>query len=186
MRNKIKILLTIIFIFFLLNPLIPGNTDETSYNPKYRPIHIQFTAKGCFEKKTMDTILAGIPVTYFIKIKVYQPRTLWFDSELSALKLVRKLQYDNLKNEYRVTLNGRQNITTIHSDFSEVKKIIEEVNETLLLSSSLFKKNDLYYLKYHVEITAESPSELPLPLEYLLSLLPWGKTKTGWSTIPIK
>jgi hypothetical protein len=186
-RGKTKIVITAVTLLFLfLNtfPLVKAEVDSTL--AKYRPIHMQFAAQGCFEKHVLDTILAGIPVVYTLQVKVYQPLTLWPDREISCLKLTRRVQYDNLKNEYRVTLNGRQNTTTIHADFSEVKKLIENVNETVLVSSDLFKKNDLYYLKYHLDVEAESVSDLPLSLEYLLSLLPWGQSKTGWSTIPIK
>jgi hypothetical protein len=186
-RDKAKSVIAIlILLFFSLGTFSLVRAEVDSAPMKYRPIHAQFASQGCFQKEILDTILAGIPVTYTFQIKVYQPIPLWFDREISSLRLIRKIQYDNLKNEYRVTLNGRQSITKVLVDFSEVKKMIENVNETVLVSSDLFKKNDLYYLKYHLDIKAESASDLPLPLEYLLSLLPWGQSKTGWSTIPIK
>jgi hypothetical protein len=187
MRDKAKsVIAMLILLLFSLNTfsLVRAEVDSTSM--KYQPIHVQFAGQGCFQKEILDTILAGIPVMYTFQIKVYQPIPLWFDREISSLRLIRKIQYDNLKNEYRVTLNGRQSITKVLADFSEVKKMIENVNETILVSPDLFKKNDLYYLKYHLDIRVESTSDLPLPLEYLLSLLPWGQSKTGWSTIPIK
>jgi len=186
-RDKAKSVSAIlILLFFFLDTfsLVRAEVDPASM--QYRPIHLQFTSQGCFQKEILDTILAGIPITYTFQVKVYQPVTLWFDREISSLMLTRKIQYDNLKNEYLVTLNGRQSTTKVLVDFSEVKKMIENVNETVLVSSDLFKKNDLYYLKYHLDIKAESAADLPLPLEYLLSLLPWGQSKTGWSTIPIK
>ena len=186
-RDKAKSVIAIlILLFFSLDTFSLVRAEVDSASMKYRPIHAQFASQGCFQKEILDTILAGIPVTYTFQVKVYQPIPLWFDREISSLRLIRKIQYDNLKNEYRVTLNGRQSITKVLADFSEVKKMIENVNETVLVSPDLFKKNDLYYLKYHLDIRVESTSDLPLPLEYLLSLLPWGQSKTGWSTIPIK
>ena len=186
-RDKAKSVIAIlILLFFFLDIFSLVRAEVDSASMKYQPIHVQFASQGCFQKEILDTILAGIPVTYTFQIKVYQPIPLWFDREISSLRLIRKIQYDNLKNEYRVTLNGRQSITKVLADFSEVKKMIENVNETVLVSPDLFKKNDLYYLKYHLDIRVESTSDLPLPLEYLLSLLPWGQSKTGWSTIPIK
>lgn len=182
-KRKIGIMaLTLLFLNTF--PLVRAEVDSTLM--QYKPIHLQFAAQGCFQKHILDTILAGIPVSYIIQIKVYQPLNLWFDREISSLKLTRKVQYDTLKDEYRITLNGRQSTFTILTDFAEVKKLIENVNETILVSSDLFKKNDLYYLKYHLDIEAESGSDLPLPLEYLLSLMPWGQSKKGWSSIPIK
>jgi len=178
--------MVVTLIFLSLDTFVQGRAEVDTTLAKYRPIHIQFTAQGCFEKHIIDTILAGIPVAYTLRIKVYQPHPLWFDRELSSLRLTRRVQYDTLKNEYRVTINGRQNTNTIFNDFSEVKKLIENVDETVLVSYDLFRKNDLYYLKYHLDIETESGSELPLPLEYILSLLPWGQSKTGWSTIPNK
>lgn len=152
---------------------------------KSHAIPIQFNAQGCFPKKILDTILAGIPVTYTFSIEICKPRSLWFDRTIASLKFTRAIQYDNLKNEYHVTLSSK-NGTSVLADFSEVKKTIENVNETALVSSDLLRENDLYYMQYHLDIKAESASTLPFPLEYLLSILPWGQSKTGWSTIPIK
>jgi hypothetical protein len=184
-KGKVKTVITGVILFlFYVNPIAMVKAEVDSALMK--PIHVQFTAQDCFLKKVMDTILAGIPVVYTFSIKVCQPRQLWFDWEISTLTLVRTIQYDTLKNEYRVTLDSKNTTTVILTDFSEVKKKIENVNETILVSSDLFKKNDLYYLKYHLDIKAESASGLPLPLDYLLSILPWGQSKTGWSEVPLR
>jgi len=186
-KDKAKIGITfILLLFFYMNTFTMVKATENSALMKHLAIPVHFTAQGCFAEKVLDAIFAGIPVTYTFSIEICQPRPLWFDREISSLKLIRTIKYDNLKNEYHVTLSSKNTTYTLLTNLTEVKKMIENVNETALVSSDLFKKNDLYYLKYNLDIEVESASGLPLPLDYLLSLLPWGKSKTEWPSVPLK
>ncbi|MBI4619362.1 MAG: DUF4390 domain-containing protein [Desulfobacterales bacterium] len=144
-----------------------------------KDLMIYFSVEGCFTKKMEDAILNGIPTTFTFFIDLYCPRGLWFDKTLATVTVRHTIVYNNLRNEFTVTLNSKDKKEVLLKDFLEAKKAMAEVNGITVIPMSSLKKNNKYYMRIKAKL---DPIKLPFFLDYVLFFVSLWDFETDWYT----
>ncbi|MFA4910016.1 MAG: DUF4390 domain-containing protein [Desulfobacteria bacterium] len=140
---------------------------------------VYFSVEGCFTKKMEEAILNGIPTTFTFFIDLYSPRGLWFDKILATVTVRHTIIYNNLRNEFTVTLNSKDKKEVTLKDFLEAKKAMAEVNGITVIPMSSLKKNNKYYVRIKAKL---DPIKLPFFLDYVLFFVSLWDFETDWHT----
>ena len=140
---------------------------------------VYFSVEGCFTKKMEEAILNGISTTFTFFINLYHPRSFWFDKTLATVTVRHTVVYNNLRNEFTVTLNSKDKKEVILKDFLEAKKAMAEVNAITVIPMSSLKKNNKYYVRIKAKL---DPIRLPFFLDYVLFFVSLWDFETDWYT----
>ncbi|MFH2012155.1 MAG: DUF4390 domain-containing protein [Pseudomonadota bacterium] len=138
---------------------------------------VYFSVGGCFTPKMEEAIFNGVPTTFTFFIKLYRPRSFWFDKPLAAISVKHTIVYNNLRNEFTVTLNSIDKKELIFKDFFEAKKAMADVNGIPVIPMSCLKKNNKYYINMKAEL---DPIKLPFFLDYVLFFVSLWDFETDW------
>ena len=152
-----------------INDVIITNTPDD--------LIIYFSVDGCFTKKMEEAIMSGISTTFTFFVKLYRPRSFWFDEVLTSLIIKHTIIYDNLRDEFKVTFNSQEKKEVIIKDFFHAKKVMSDVDAFPVIPMSLLKKNTKYYLKIKAEL---DPIRLPFFLNYVLFFVSLWDFETDW------
>ncbi|MEW6615100.1 MAG: DUF4390 domain-containing protein [Thermodesulfobacteriota bacterium] len=140
---------------------------------------IYFSVEGCFTKKMEEAILNGISTTFTFFIDLYHPRSFWFDKTLATITVRHTIVYNNLRNEFIVTLNSKDKKELILKDFLEAKKAMAEVDGITVIPMSSLKKNNKYYVRIKAKLDT---IRLPFFLDYVLFFVSLWDFETDWYT----
>jgi hypothetical protein len=133
-------------------------TNVTVTNTKDDLI-LYFRVDGCFTEDLEQAILSGAPTTFTFLASLNRVRDYWLDKTLRNLEIRHTVKYDNLKNEFLISLseNGGKNVVV--DSFEEAKNIMTEVENLKLTGLNTLERNT----RYQVRIKAEL-SRITLPL----------------------
>ena len=140
---------------------------------------VYFSVEGCFTKKMEEAILNGISTTFTFYINLYHPRNFWFDEPLATVIVRHTIVYNNLRNQFTVTLNSKDKKEVILKDFLEAKKAMAEVDGITVIPMSSLKKNNKYYVRIKAKL---DPIKLPFFLDYVLFFVSLWDFETDWYT----
>jgi len=143
----------------------------------HKDLLVYFSVHGCFTKKIDEAILNGIPTTFTFFIKLYLPRSFWFDKAISSVIVKHTIVYDNLKDEFKVTLNSKGKKEVVLKDLWEAKNMMSEVDEVTVAPMSSLEKKIKYYLKIKAELDT---IKLPFFLDYVLFFVSLWDFETAW------
>ena len=138
---------------------------------------VYFSVDGCFTRKMEQAILTGIPTTFTFFVKLYRPRSFWFDKVLSSVTIKHTITYNNLRDEFKVTFNSPNKKEIIVKNFFEAKRVMAEVDELHVAPMNLLKKRTKYSLKIKAEL---DPIRLPFFLNYILFFVELWDFETDW------
>jgi len=141
---------------------------------------LYFRVADCFTEDMKEAIDNGINTTFTFFTKVYEVRTLWQDNKIADLKVSHDVQYDILKDVYKVRLLERNNEVVIVKDFDKVKKLMSEIVGVEVTELKNLKKG----CRYQVCMMAELDKiRLPFYLHYVFFFLSLWDFETDWYTV---
>jgi hypothetical protein len=178
--SKISILL-VVLIVFLVSPLwakkaVIKNIVVTT-SQKY--LLVYFTVDNCFTKEMEKAILNGLPITFTYKIILEEKRAFFPDKTLASLTLYHTLKYDQLKNVFIITRQGKTNDHLTSKDLIWAKKIMAEV-EVPVAALAKLKKGHKYILRLKAEL---SKVRLPFYLHYIFFFTSLWDFETDWYAV---
>jgi hypothetical protein len=142
---------------------------------------VGFHVEDCFTEKMEEAIQTGMQTIFTFYLRLYQKRTWWKDRKVASMEFHHSIQYDPIRNEYRVTLeeNGSSIVT---SNIEEAKKRMARVEAVEIRPSFQLKPGVSTYLSIKAEL---DPVRLPLHLEYLFLFVSLWDFETDWHTEPL-
>jgi len=155
-----------------LSDIIVTNTQED--------LLVFFDIEGCFTREMEEAILNGIPTTFTIYIKLYRTRTLWLDASISDIELEHTINFDNMKDEFRVTRSEDNYSALVLKEFAAAKKAMAEIKNIKVAPLRELSKKGKYQLRVKAEL---EKVRLPLYLHYVLFFVSLWDFETDWYTV---
>jgi len=141
---------------------------------------IYLTVEGAFREKMETAISSGVPTSFSFFVNLYQTRGFWFDKEISELKLLHTIKYDNLKNEYTVMRSWDGDHQRVVKSFEEAKKLMAEIDSLKVVALNRLEKGARYQIRTKAQL---SKLTLPFYLHYVLFFVSLWDFETDWYTI---
>ncbi len=137
-------------------------------------ITVSFRVEEGFTRDIKEAILSGMPTTFTFFIKVQRKRTLWWDEEVGSFRFRHTVRYDNLKEEFTVTLEEDKRDVKV-KDIDAAKDLMVRVKDFSI--PVRFQDGKIYYIKTKAELKT---IRLPFPLRYIFFFVSFLEFKTDW------
>lgn len=141
---------------------------------------IYLTVEGAFRENMETAISSGVPATFSFFVNLYQTRSFWFDKNISELKILHTIKYDNLKNEYIVERSWDGRHQRVVKFFDEAKKLMAEIDSLKIVELNRLEKGSQYQIRAKAQL---SKLTLPFYLHYVLFFVSLWDFETDWYTI---
>lgn len=180
-------LVTCVFIGLLVlgNNSSPAATDDARIAglkayAQDGELRLSLRLDHCFTPKMLDAIKSGVATTFKILIVLEKPGLPLFRTKLLDTHLEHSLKYDQLTDEYHLTLAEHPNRSLTTSDFSEARRLMSQVRDIPILPLWRLDRNELYKLRIKAEL---SKVRLPMPLRYLFFFVSLWDFETDWQVV---
>jgi hypothetical protein len=142
---------------------------------------LDFRVQKALDDRILDTLDSGLPVRFTYWIRIESPREFARDEVLVDLKFVRILEKDNLKNRFRVILDGLGEAREM-TDLAEAVKVMSRIEGVNLLPRERLLGSRPLFLK----ITARLQQfALPFRLHYLFAFVSFWDVETDWYSLEL-
>jgi len=141
---------------------------------------VYLTVEGAFNEKIKEAVLSGVSLSFSFFIMLYRERNLWFDKEITDIKVIHRIKYDNLKKEFTVRRSWESGKPIITTSFEEAKKLMTEVDSLVVVPLRLLEKGERYQLRTKAEL---SKLTLPFYLHYVFFFVSLWDFETDWYII---
>ena len=102
---------------------------------------------------------------------------------ISSITLQHTMEFDTLKESYKVTLEEEKNKTHTFRSLFEAQKVINEINGAKVVELGQLIPDNLYKIRIKADLYRKT---LPLSLHNILPFLSWWDVKTDWQTIEFR
>ena len=116
---------------------------------------ISLKIKGVFTGEMKAALEKGIPVSFTFLIALYEVHDWWFDEKMADLKTVHRIQYDGLKQEYRVSRAWDASAPKISANFDNARSLMSEIGGLKIIPLSRLYKGSHYQLRVKSELHAK-------------------------------
>ena len=178
-----KICITILCILFLIqNTVFAQDAKITNIivTNTRDDLLVYLNVESAFREKIKKAILSGVPATFSFFITLYQERNLWFNKELSDIKITHTIKYDNLKKEFTVKRSWKSEEPEVIQSFKEARSLMTEIDSLKIISLSELEKGRQYQIRAKAEL---SKLTLPFYLHYIFVFVSLWDFETDWCTI---
>jgi len=141
---------------------------------------IYLTVEGAFRENMETAISSGVPATFSFFVNLYQTRSFWLDKNISELKILHTIKYDNLKNEYIVERTWDGNHQRVVKSFEDARKLMAEIDGLKVAELIRLEKGNQYQIRTKAQL---SKLTLPFYLHYVLFFVSLWDFDTDWYTI---
>jgi hypothetical protein len=131
----------------------------------------------------IEVLHSGIPLHFTFYIELYKTAENWPDELISSITLQHTMEFDTLKESYKVTLEEEKNKTHTFRSLFEAQKVINEINGAKVVELEQLIPENLYKIKIKADLYRKT---LPLSLHNILPFLSWWDVKTDWHTIEFR
>jgi len=131
------------------------------------------TIKGVFTNEMKKALLSGIPVSFKFIVILYKVNDFWFNKKVVSITTSHKIQYDALKNEYRITRSWEQTGPFVVKNFDKACLLMSEIDSLKISSFNRLKKGEHYQLRVKSELNEK---------KFPFAGFPW-EFETDWYTI---
>ncbi|MCJ7773117.1 MAG: DUF4390 domain-containing protein [Desulfobacterales bacterium] len=172
-----------ILLFFSLSDLVSAlETKLTNIKLNNTRDHllVYLNIEGAFQNKMEKAILAGVPATFTYYIKLSQIRDLWFDKEISDVKAIHTIRYDNLKKEFYINRSWENATPIVTKSFLDAKLLLCQINSLEIIELNRLNKGFQYQILAKAEL---SKMTLPFYLHYVLFFVSIWDFETDWHSI---
>ena len=181
------------FLLFLLAlSMLPATTAAADKTARFR----EFTAttskanlivfaslENSFTTEMLETLHSGVPLRFVYYLELYKTTKDWPDELLTAISFQHIMQFDTLKEGYRVTLEEENNKELSFKSLFKAQKAINEVSGAPVIDLQQLVPERIYKLRIRAELYQKT---LPLDLHSLFPFLSWWDVETDWYTIEFK
>ena len=112
-----------------------------------------------FNPVVEDALTHGIPLNFLLELEVWRPRAWWFNESLVTLQETRKLSYNPLTRQYRLSLGSvYQNFTNLR----ETLQVLSHIRSAPLVDVAALHKGQRYEasLRFSLDV-----AQLPKPFQ---------------------
>lgn len=141
-------------------------------------IKVSFQVRGAFTKEIEEAIKSGLPTSFNFIVELNKVNTVLPDEGVGRWEFKHTVKYDNLREEYEVSLDetGERGIRI--KDTSEMKTLMSSGNGVLITPAHLVPGQE-----YEIKIMAELHTvDLPFLLNYMFFFVKFWDFETGWYT----
>jgi hypothetical protein len=187
MLRKVIHISIILLLFF---PFLPGlssaseaRLDDIIVTNTKDHLLVYFNVEDCFTEDMNRAIMNGIPTTFTFIVKLYEVRNAWIDRKVADIRLTHKVEYNTLKNEFRLTLSEHNKKTITTRDAEEANRFMAEIVALKIVRLDKLKRGVHYQLRLKAEL---DKIELPFYLDYVLFFLSLWDFETDWYSVVFK
>lgn len=141
---------------------------------------LNFQIEKAMSKDLFDILDSGLPIKFTYWIKIKRPRELLRDEILLDRTLIRVLEKDNLKNRYRVAIEGDS--PRDYAKIEEAIAIMSRVDGLDLFPVKTLEINPPIFLQIKAQL---NKFKLPFRLHYLLTFVSYWDFETEWYTLEL-
>ena len=134
---------------------------------------IDLTIQGVFTNEMKKAMLSGIPVKFTFKIILYKVNDFWFNEKVAGITTSHKIQFDALKNEYRITRSWEKPGPLVAKYFDKACLLMSEIDSLKITSFNRLKKGEHYQLRVKSELNEK---------KFPFAGFPW-EFETDWYTV---
>jgi len=127
-----------------------------------------------------SAIMNGIQTKFTFVVKLYEVRNAWFDREIADITLTHSIEYNSLKNEFRLSLPEQHKDEVNTKDFDEAKELMADVVALKVARLDELKRGLIYQLRMKAEL---DKIELPFYLNYVFFFLSLWDFETDWYSV---
>ncbi|MFP3983980.1 MAG: DUF4390 domain-containing protein [Desulfurivibrionaceae bacterium] len=113
---------------------------------------LYFRVSEPFTREMEEGIKNGIPVTFSFYIALHQQRSGWFDKEITSHHFERSLEYDSLKDEYKIRMTGPEDQIVTRTSLEEAKDMMKEVNDFAVIDLAKLVPGGNYSIRAKVSL----------------------------------
>ena len=136
-----------------------------------------FRLAGGLDAETRGKIDSGLEVAFDYRIEVLRRRRLWFDSRLTARRVLATVRYDSLSRQYHLALRLDDEVarTATTDKREEMERWVTEIRGVPLGTAAQFMPPEDYDLRVKSDY----------PPRFVMLFIPWDRD-TDWSRIPLR
>lgn len=150
--------------------------EDISLTEKGRRLYLYFRLENGFPQQIVNIIQSGIPVSYSFQVEIIQEGTLW-NKDLVNIRLLKVLSFDNIRNQYLITVNYPDTRVINLRSLEAVKDYILKVADLPLADLSRLERGTSYTLKLKAEIEKK---ESKMPFYGLMKMFSSFKLESDW------
>ncbi len=141
------------------------------------------TVNNAFTEEMVQGMHNGIPVKFTFSVELSRKKNGWFDQEVSFFEFDHTMNYDTLKEEYRIEQAERPAKIFKTKNFTEAKQLMTQLNGVTVVPLSSLLPDAEYFLRVKARQAEET---LPLYFHYVIPF--WGlwDFETDWYTIEFR
>ena len=134
---------------------------------------IDLTIQGVFTNEMKKALLSGIPVSFTFMVILYKVNDFWFDEKAASTTTNHKIQYDALKNEYRIARSWEETGPLVEKNFDKACLLMTQIDSLKIIPLNKLKQGDHYQLRVKSELNEKNFPFAGFPWEF----------ETDWYTI---
>ncbi len=151
----------------VLTPSLAFSTEarvDKLFVGKKPNLNLSFMVLDAFKPEMEEGIKSGIPTTFTFFVELHRVRRMWPDKSVQKWTFEHTVKYDNLKEEYEVTLNELNQVIRT-KDFLEMKRLMVTGNAIELKTGEPLRAGSRYTLRIMAQMDI---IELPFLLRHML------------------
>ncbi len=171
----LKLLFLFLILFLLRSQTFASGAELTNIVVKKdrEDLLVDLRIKGVFTNEMKKALLSGIPVSFTFIIILYKVNDFWFNKKVASITTSHKIQYDALKNEYRITRSWEKAGPLVVKNFDKAFLLMSEIGSLKITPFKRLKKGENYQLRVKSELNEK---------KFPFAGFPW-EFETDWYTI---
>ena len=175
-RISFSLFCLIFFILFLLaSQTFASGAELTNIVVKNdgEDLFIDLMIQGVFTNEMKKALISGIPVSFTFIVILYKVNDFWFNEKEAGITTSHKIQFDALKNDYRITRSWEKTGPLVVKKFDKACLLMSEIASLKITHFNRLKKGEHYQLRVKSEINEA---------EFPFAGFPW-EFETDWYTL---
>ena len=136
-------------------------------------LFIDLTVQGVFTNEMKKALLSGIPVSFTFIVILCKANDFWFDKKVASTTTSHKIQYDALKDEYRIIRSWEKIGPLMVKNFDKAALLMSQIASLKIIPYTRLKKGEQYQLRVKSELNET---------EFPFAVFPW-EFETDWYTL---
>ena len=112
-----------------------------------------------FSAEVEEAVNKGVVLYFLVEFALMEPRSYWFDEELTSASQAIRLSYHALSRQYLINVGGHQ---TTFASLQEAVQALGNIQDWLVVEKSMLKKGVPYYAMLRMRL---DHNRLPKPLQ---------------------
>ncbi len=170
-------------VFFQASACYGQEADITDFTVSNSENHLllYLTVTDWLTDDMKAAIQNGIPITFAFSVELFATRSNWPDKKIKEYEFTHTMAYDNLKKEYLITRNEKED-TRITASFEEAVKLMSEINGFRVMPLDELDPLRSYTLRAKAKLARKT---LPSTFHYLIPFSsPWD-FETDWHELTL-